>query len=131
MGLNNKNLVAHGEATRFKSGDPRSRAAQSKGGQNRLSMRQILRSMMSVELEMDRLDDMEYMVRILCEGRPPRMIDLMAIRKIQHAWKNWMAMDALTNDIDGKLTETVKSARVSLRELLAGEFDELESGSAK
>lgn len=119
------NSDIHKYAKRFgtpEGPDPREAAKKSSRGGVRAAIRRY--SKVEIPVELLNGGSPQDIRDFLTEGRkniPP--VDVMAIRKLLMAMAGHEKMlMAVTDDIDGKLTERVAEAKVTLEELVNGEF---------
>lgn len=117
--MSNPNLVQDGAATRFgQAGGPDPR-----GDGNRpapWSIRHNLRRLMNYPLAGSALPSTEDLLRWLAgpNGQQATLAMLMAVRRYQQAMQSWQAMNALTDDVDGKQADKQITSTMPFSEIV-------------
>jgi hypothetical protein len=117
--MNNPNLAQDGAATRFGQPD----GPDPRGGGNRpapWSIRHNLRRLMNYPLEGSALPSTDDLLRWLSgpNGQQATLAMLMAVRRYQQAMQIWQAMNALTDDVDGKQADKQITSTVPFSEIV-------------
>ncbi len=128
---NNPNIVEHGKSTRFGAdGGANPSDAASFGNHRRAQVRSSLRRLMG-HVTGTASPSASDLAKGFGKGRRLdnlTVAEVMALHKVQQAMKNPKAMDTLIDHVDGKQVEKKLEAKVTLADIINGNFEGVGDG---